>query len=50
MSKEYVRWDYYTVTLNNTKHDSGITSGTITYSEVTCGDHLVKISECGCQL
>jgi hypothetical protein len=48
MSNKDVRWDYYTVTLNNTKKDNGISGGTITYSEVMCGDHLMPVEECGC--
>ena len=48
MSKDATRWDYYTVTLNNTKRESGIAGGTITYSEVMCGDHLVPVKDCGC--
>lgn len=41
-------WDYYTVTLNNTKHESGIVSGSIEYSEIMCGDCIRPASECGC--
>jgi len=48
--KEDVRWDYYTVTLNNTKSERGITSGTISYSPIMCGDHLIPVEECGCLL
>jgi hypothetical protein len=43
------RWDSYTVTLNNKVNKDGIVSGTISYSEVTCGDHLVLIKDCGCR-
>lgn len=43
-------YNYYTVTLNNTKGEGGITGGSIEYSHYTCGDHLVPVAECGCKL
>lgn len=43
-------YTYYTVTLANTAHAGGITGGSITYSEIMCGDHLTTIRECGCKI
>lgn len=38
MTNESLRWDYYTVTLDN---------GKITYSPVICGDCLIELEKCG---
>ena len=40
-------YNFYTVTLNNTRTESGITGGRIDYSPVFCGDCLVPLNECG---
>ena len=39
-------YNFYTVTLNNTRTESGIVAGSIDYSPVFCGDCLVPLNEC----
>ena len=45
MSKGY---NYQTITLDNKQYENGVTGGSITYSEIMCGDCLIPVKDCGC--